>query len=280
MKWAVFNQKGGVGKTSITCNLAASFAKAGRKVLVIDLDAQCNSSRYLLGETYDKVELTVADFFSSSLSFKLFKNSLQDAIYETSYDKLSVVPADRELKELQPKLEGRYKIFKLSEAIDNIVETQGFDDVFFDTPPAMNFYTMSALMAADRVLIPFDCDAFSADAILAVMDVVDEVASDHRPNLDIEGIVINQFQSSAKLPRMTIENLLSQGFKVLSPYLSSSIIMRESHGVGTPLPYYKPAHKLTNEFKQLAKSLIEVSDTHTNPPNPTLKPPSKGTTLD
>ena len=280
MKWAVFNQKGGVGKTSITCNLAASFAKAGRKVLVIDLDAQCNSSRYLLGETYDKVELTVADFFSSTLSFKLFKNSLQDAIYETSYDKLSVVPADRELKELQPKLEGRYKIFKLSEAIDNIVETQGFDDVFFDTPPAMNFYTMSALMAADRVLIPFDCDAFSADAILAVMDVVDEVATDHRPNLDIEGIVINQFQSSAKLPRMTIDNLLSQGFKVLSPYLSSSIIMRESHGVGTPLPYYKPSHKLTNEFQQLAKNLIEVSDAHTNPPNPALKPPSKGATLD
>ena len=123
-------------------------------------------------------------------------------------------------------------------------------------------------MASDRVLIPFDCDAFSAEAILSVMDVVDEVATDHRPNLEIEGIIINQFQSNAKLPQKTIENLLSQGFKVISPFLSSSIIMRESHGVGTPLAYYRPNHKLSQEFKMLAANLIKVSDAHRSPPEP------------
>lgn len=258
MKWAIFNQKGGVGKTSITCNLAASFARMGRKVLVVDLDSQGNSSQYLLGEKMEEIGNTISDFFSSTLSFKLFKNSLQDAIYDTEYDQLFVVPADAELKDLQPKLEGRYKIFKLSEAIDAVSQSLGFDDVFFDTPPALNFYSMSSLIAADRVLIPFDCDAFSADAILGVMDIVDEVAADHRPQLKVEGIIINQFQVQAKLPKRTIDGLLSHGLKVLNPYLPSSIVMRESHSAGTPLPYFRPSHKLTKEFARLAEQLVSI----------------------
>ncbi len=259
MKWAVFNQKGGVGKTSLTCNLASAFAKLGRKVLVVDLDAQCNASRYLLGEAYDKATHTISDFFSSTLAFKIFKNSLQDGIYKSAYDELYVIPASPELKELQTKLEGRYKIFKLNEAIQAACESMGFQDVFYDTPPALNFYSMSALIASDRVLIPFDCDAFSAEAILNVMNVVDEVASDHRPDLDVEGIIINQFQKSARLPQKTIDALLSQGYKVLEPFLSSSIAMRESHSAGIPLPYFKPNHKLALEFTALATKLLRVS---------------------
>ena len=258
MKWAVFNQKGGVGKTSIACNLAATFARKGRKVLVVDLDSQCNSSHYLLGSSMEQVTNTIADFFSSTLSFKLFKNSLIDAIYETPYEGLSVVPSDPDLKDLQPKLEGRYKIFKLGEAIDAVAEKLGYDDVFFDTPPALNFYSMSSLIAAERVLIPFDCDAFSADAILNVMDVVDEVSSDHRPNLSVHGVIINQFQAQAKLPKQTIDALLSDGLAVLTPYLSSSVVMRESHSAGVPLPFYRSTHKLTQEFSRLADSLIEA----------------------
>lgn len=179
-----------------------------------------------------------------------------DTIYETEYPGLYVIPASDALKELQPKLEGRYKIFKLGEAIDVAIEKLGFDDVFFDTPPALNFYSMSSLLAADRVLIPFDCDAFSEDAIGQVMNAVEEVATDHRPDLHVEGIVINHFQAQAKLPKSAIERLQGRGLPVLEPYLSSSILMRESHGAGIPLPFYKPGHKLTQEFLDLAQNLI------------------------
>lgn len=256
MKRAVFNQKGGVGKTSITCNLAAAFVKAGRKVLVVDLDSQANSSQYLLGEALASVPNTVADFFASTLSFRLFQESLLDTIYETAYPGLSIIPADESLKELQPKLEGRYKIFKLSEAIGVAIDKLGFDDVFFDTPPALNFYAMSSLLAADRVLIPFDCDAFSEDAVQHVMAAVGEVAADHRPQLTVEGIIVNHFQSQAKLPRAAIERLAAKGLPVLEPYLSSSILMRESHSAGIPLPFYKPSHKLSQEFARLAANLL------------------------
>ncbi|MBC7660513.1 MAG: ParA family protein [Chitinophagaceae bacterium] len=258
MKRAVFNQKGGVGKTSITCNLAAAMAKLGRKVLVVDLDSQANTSKYLLGNRMDRVEATIVDFFNSTLSFRLFQDSLMDTIYETEYPGLFVIPAHDSLKELQPKLEGRYKVFKLGEAIDVAREKLGFDEVLFDTPPALNFYSMSSLLAADRVLIPFDCDAFSEDAVDQVMVAVEEVSQDHRPELKVEGIVINHFQSQAKLPKTTIERLLAKGLPVLEPYLTSSVIMRESHSEGTPLPFYKPNHKLTQEFMALAQKLINA----------------------
>jgi chromosome partitioning protein len=256
MKRSIFNQKGGVGKTSIACNLAATMAEMGRKVLVVDLDAQANSSKYLLGDKHEKTESTIADFFASTLSFRLFKDSLQDTIYPTNYDGLYIIPADDSLKELQPKLEGRYKIFKLNEAVDAAIEQLGFDEVIYDTPPSLNFYSMSSFMAADRVLVPFDCDAFSADAIMQVMAAVAEVAADHRPHLEVEGVVINHFQAQAKLPLLTIEALKEKKLTILEPYLSSSVVMKESHSAGIPLPFFRPSHKLTKDYQGLAKSLI------------------------
>ncbi|MES2743889.1 MAG: ParA family protein [Bdellovibrionota bacterium] len=276
MKRAVFNQKGGVGKTSITCNLAAAMAKLGRKTLVIDLDSQANTSKYLLGDRMERVQATIVDFFNSTLSFRLFSDSLMDTIYETEYPGLFVIPASDALKELQPKLEGRYKIFKLSEAVDVAREKLGFDEVFFDTPPALNFYSMSAMLAADRVLIPFDCDAFSEDAVQQVMVAVDEIRADHRPELSVEGVVINHFQSQAKLPITTIERLIAKGFPVIEPYLTSSVIMRESHSEGTPLPFYRPGHKLTQEFMTLAQKLIANETGIPAQPHVETKPKKSG----
>ncbi len=255
MKRVIFNQKGGVGKTSITCNLAAAFAKLGRKVLVVDLDSQCNASQYLLGERFNGLESTVGDFFESLLSFKLFSDPLKEAVIKTNFENLSLIPGDRALAELQPKLEARYKIFKLRDGINELSKELGFDDVFFDTPPALNFYSMSALMAADRVLIPFDCDAFSHDALKQVMFAIEEVTSDHHPDLLCEGIIVNHYQQQAKLPGEAIQKLESNGFKVLKPYLTTSIVMRESHAAHIPVVNFQPKHKLATEFMDLAHGL-------------------------
>jgi chromosome partitioning protein len=256
VKRSIFNQKGGVGKTSITCNLAASFAYLNRKVLVVDLDSQANSSQYLLGNSLDNIQKTIADFFASTLSFKLFKDTLKEAVHKTKFERLYIIPAERSLTELQPKLEGRYKIFKLKEAIDSIKEEMEFDDVFFDTPPSLNFYSMSALIASERVLIPYDCDSFSYEAILRVMEVVNEVTVDHQPDLKVEGIIINQFQPQARLPRESIEILKKLGFEIMLPYLSSSVTVRESHSAHTPLIHFKNRHKLTGDFLKLSENLL------------------------
>ena len=254
----VFNQKGGVGKTSITCNLAAALAEAGRRVLVVDLDSQSNTSQYLLGEKYLDCKRNISDFFESTLKINIFGESLRSTVQKTNFKNLWVIPASANLSDMQTKLESKYKIFKLKQALDELAKARAFDEVLIDTPPALNFYSMSSLIAAQKVLIPFDCDAFSAHAILQVMDTVDEIAADHNSELEVEGIIINHFQSKAKLPQEAIDSLLAKNFPILTPYLSSSVLMKESHSKNVPIGYLKPKHKLSQEFMNLAKMLLKV----------------------
>src|SRR5690606_9235454 len=103
--------------------------------------------------------------------------------------------ADVQLEELQGKLESRYKIFKLREALESLAGE--FDRIWIDTPPALNFYTRSALIAAQRCLIPFDCDEFSRRALYSLIESVGEIRADHNAELEIAGIVVNQFQPRA-----------------------------------------------------------------------------------
>lgn len=255
MKRVVFNQKGGVGKTTITCNLAAALAAKGKRVLVVDLDAQANTSQYLIGDGLADVDKTIADFFNATLGFRLFSDPLGSAVWPTAIEGLWVIPAASMLAELQPKLESRYKIFKFKQALDDLVKRRAIDHVLIDTPPALNFYSMSALLAADRVLIPFDCDAFSARAVSQVADVVEEVREDHHPSLEIEGIVINQYQSGARLPKEAVEGLIRSGFKVLEPRLSSSVLVRESHSQSLPVVCLRPGHKVAKQYAELASNL-------------------------
>ena len=252
---SVFNQKGGVGKTSITCNLASSFAHKKKKVLVLDLDPQANASQYLLGSSFNTSGKSIANFFSDLLTVKIFKDSLSEISCRSPFPYLSIIPSSRELGDLQQKLETRYKVNKLAQALRTLEEEEEFDEILIDTPPTLNFFSMSALIASDSVLVPFDCDAFSVKAIHQVMSIVDDVSEDHNPKLKVEGIVINQFQSQAKVPKELTESLSKQGFPILEPYLSHSVVMKESHEKSRPLVYMHPRHKLSLEFQKLADSL-------------------------
>jgi chromosome partitioning protein len=123
--------------------------------------------------------------------------------------------------------------------------------MYLDTPPAFNVFTLSALIAADRCLIPFDCDDFSRRALYSLLDSVREIREDHNPQLRIAGIVVNQFQARANLPRRIVGELQSEGLPVLEPFLSSSVKVRESHEAARPLPYFARSHKLTAQFEEL-----------------------------
>lgn len=256
MRFVVFNQKGGVGKTSVACNLAAAWANSGKKVLMVDLDSQGNSTQYCLGEAALGLEYTVSSFFESTLTFKMFDESLKRAVCATPHANLWVVPADQKLAELQPKLESKFKIFKLKQALDDLDKTLRFDITVIDTPPASNFYSLSALIAGNQVLVPFDCDAFSARAVDEVMDTIDEVKADHNPQLEVGGVVVNQYLSNAKLPKEAIGYLVSRKYPILKPYLSSSVAMRESHALSCPLVNCRPNHKLSKEIVELASRLL------------------------
>lgn len=252
MKRVVFNQKGGVGKSSITANLAAISAAQGNKTLVVDLDPQCNSTQYLYGEAYTDLPEDIKSFFEQTLTFQLKPKEPTAFIHSTPYDNLYLLPANPDVADLQAKLETKHKIYKLREALDKMQE---FDAIYIDTPPAFNFFTLSALVAADRCLIPFDCDEFARHALYALLENVNETKMDHNEALEVEGIVVNQYQPRASLPRQIVQELESEGLPVLKTRLSSSVKMRESHNAARPLIHLAPKHKLTEEFVALFEEL-------------------------
>jgi len=261
MRTVVFNQKGGVGKSTITCNLAAISAQQGLRTLVVDLDPQGNSTHYLLGSPIAEAAPEgepplphAGDFFNQTLKFSFGAQKAGEFIVETPFENLHLLPSHPELEELHAKLESRYKIYKLREALAELAED--YDQIWIDTPPALNFYTRSALIAADGCLIPFDCDDFSRRALYALLDNVKEIQADHNPELGVRGIVVNQFQPRAKLPAQLVQELQDEGLPVLQPYLSASVKIKESHQQARPMVHLEPRHKLTQEFLALHEALL------------------------
>jgi len=253
MRRVVFNQKGGVGKSTITCNLAAIAAHRGQRTLVIDLDRQGNSSRYLAGDAVDEAGAGAAEFFESTLKFSVRAADTGDFIMETPWDNLHLMPASAALDELHGKLESRHKIYKLRDALLELADD--YDTIWIDTPPALNFYTQSALIAAQGCLIPFDCDDFSRRALYGLLESVKEIQADHNPDLVVEGIVVNQFQPRASLPQRTVQELIDEGLPVLQPYLGASVKIKESHELSCPMIHLDPRHKLTQSFESLYDAL-------------------------
>ncbi len=253
MRRVVFNQKGGVGKSTITSNLAAIAAFQGQRTLVVDLDPQGNSTRYLLGEAADEPQPGAAEFLETTLKFSVRAPKTSDFIVATPWENLHLMGSSPLLDELHGKLESRYKIYKLRDALVELGED--YDQIWIDTPPALNFYTRSALIAAETCLIPFDCDDFSRRALYSLLESVTEIQADHNKGLTVEGIVVNQFQPRAVLPQRTVQELIDEGLPVLQPYLSSSVKMKESHELSRPMIHLDPRHKLTQQFVELYESL-------------------------
>jgi chromosome partitioning protein len=223
------------------------------KTLVVDLDAQCNSTRYLLGAAADEPHDTLAEFFDQTLKFTLRSKSTAEFITETRFENLHLLASSPQLDELHGKLESRYKIYKLREALEAVAPH--FDRIYIDTPPALNFYTRSALIAGGGCLIPFDCDAFSRRALDALLENIQEIRADHNAQLRVDGIVVNQYQPRANLPQQLVQQLLDEGLPVLQPYLSASVKIRESHQRAQPMVHLDPKHKLTQEFQRLHEAL-------------------------
>lgn len=251
----LFNKKGGVGKSSLAVNLAAISASQGYRTLILDLDTQCNTTSYLNALDAPKdstiAKSTIADLFEQTITFHLRRRPAIEFCQPTQMDNLFIIPGSERLSDLESELHSRHKIYKLREALKSLSED--FDHIYIDTAPALNFYSLSALIAADRCLIPIDCDDFSRQGLYSLQQKIAEIKEDHNSELEIEGIIANQFMANANLPKQIINELIAEGYPVLSEYIGQSVKMRESHQAKKPLITLAPKHKLT-------RSLVAIFD--------------------
>ncbi len=251
----IYNQKGGVGKTTLAVNLASCAAARGHRTLLIDSDPQGNASSYILGDL--QAEKTLADYYESCLGINLFRQSIIEYVTsQTKIPNLHLVACNRELENLRTKLENKHKIMKLRDGLKN----NTYDHVYFDPPPANDFFSLSCLIAANEIIVPIDCDAFSLKAASEIKNTIDEVIADHNPNLKILGIVVNQYQKGTKHSAGIVRELSKLGFDVLEPYIPSSVKVRESHSENKPVVVGHKDHAVAKAIMSLFDRLEDISN--------------------
>lgn len=259
---AIVNQKGGVGKTTTSINLAASLGVLGKKVLMIDLDPQGNATT---GVGVDK-----GDIASSIYEVLTNKVSIESSIIKTKTQNLSLIPAylnlagvDMELIELEKKAkENGYSFNRVTRLKDELLKVKNnYDFILIDCPPSLGILTTNALAAANSVLIPVQCEYFALEGIMQLINTIMLAQRKVNPNLEIEGVLLTMF-SNTNLGIEVIESI--KGFfkeRVYNTIIPRLIRLAEAPSHGKPILEYEPRNKGTIAYLNLAKEVIERNGT-------------------
>lgn len=245
---AITNQKGGVGKTTTAVNLSSCVAALGRKVLLIDLDPQGNSTSGF-GVSKRGIGGSVYDLLTAQKTAK-------DVILKTNYrvelipSTLALTGAALELVDV-PRREAR-----LREAIAPVVEN--YDFIFIDCPPSLDLLTLNGLCAADTVLIPLQCEFFALEGLSELMSTVRNTKSMYNPYLDIEGLLLTMYDGRLNLTLQVVKEVKKHfGTKLYSTTIPRNVRLSEAPSFGMPVNYYDAGSKGATAYLDLAVEFIK-----------------------
>ena len=248
--FAIANQKGGVGKTTTSINLAASLSALDKRVLVLDLDPQGNTTSGL-GIDKDSVDKGMYDILSRG-------SSLAEAIIETECEGLFLVPATMDLSGAEIELvnqEDRENV--LNHSLENY-DGEVFDYVIIDCPPALNMLTVNALTASDRVLITLQTEFYAMEGLSQLMDTIRRVRAHLNSNLEIEGILLTMVDRRNNLS-IQVENDVREyfGVQVYESVVPRNVRLSEAPSFGLPAMYHDLKSKGAQAYIQVAQELIQ-----------------------
>ena len=246
---AIVNQKGGVGKTTTSINLAAALANKGLRVSLIDMDPQGNASTGL-GIPRRQRENTIYNVLTEDLS-------IDDAIAPTDVENLSILPSHVDLSAAEMEIgltEGRTRI--LRDAIG--AATSQFDYVMIDCPPSLNLLTINALSAARSVIVPLQCEFFALEGLSQLLQTVEMAKTSINPALAIDGVMLTMFDARNRLSAQVAEDVRKHlGRAVFETIIPRNVRIAEAPSFGQPVIKYAPNSKGSKAYLALADELIK-----------------------
>jgi chromosome partitioning protein len=246
---AVANQKGGVGKTTTSVNLAASLGVLEKKILLIDADPQANATSGL-GIDVETVELG---------TYQLLEHSVkaEEAIMKTDSPNLDIIPAHIDLVAIEIELVDQdEREYMLKKAISHLRET--YDYVIIDCAPSLGLLTLNALTAADSVIIPIQCEYFALEGLGKLLNTIKSVQKIHNSKLDIEGLLLTMYDSRLRLSNQVVEEVQKHFDEmVFKTIIQRNVRLSEAPSYGESIINYDAGSKGASNYLSLAHEIIK-----------------------